>query len=101
MADTRGKFFQVLQHIGFETVNQDFAMQAIEFGKFENMKKMEAEDQFNSKILRPGDPSDPDSYKVRKGEVGGYVDYFTDDEITLLHDSIAGLDPYYGYTESS
>ncbi len=96
-ADTEAKFFQVLEHVGFDTINEDFAQQAIEFADFGNMKKMEAEGQFNKNILRPGDPSDPDSFKVRKGIVGGYVNYFSDDVLPLLDKSIEDLDPFYGY----
>ena len=76
-------------------------MKAIEFTEFENMKKMEAEDQFNKNILRPGDPSDPDSYKVRRGEVGGFVNYFREEEFPLLERSMADLDPFYGYNNPS
>lgn len=90
---------EVLRHIGFDIINEDLAAEAIEFSKFENMKKMEAEDQLKTNILRPGDPYDPDSFKVRNGEVGGYVNYFSDDELPLLNSSIAGLDPFYGYNK--
>ncbi len=96
-ADTKGEFFQVLEHIGFDTINEDFAVNAIEFAEFENMKKMETEGRFKKKILRPGDPSDPDSFKVRKGVVGGYVNYFNEDTLPLLDKSIEDLDPFYGY----
>ena len=100
-ADTRGKFFQLLEHIGFDTINEDFVVKAIEFAEFENMKKMEAEDRFKTNILRPGDPSDPDSYKVRRGEIGGYVRYFREEELPLLERSIADLDPFFGYNNPS
>ena len=32
-------------------------------------------------ILRPGNFNDPESYKVRRGKVGGYADYLKDDDI--------------------
>jgi hypothetical protein len=100
-ADTKKIFFQVLEHIGFDTINEDFAVKAIEFAGFENMKKMEAEGRFKKNLLRPGDPSDPDSYKVRKGVVGGYMEYFNEDELPILDKSIDDLDPFYGYTKAS
>jgi hypothetical protein len=101
MVDPHREFVEILRHIGFDTINEDLAAEAIEFSKFENMKKMEAEDQFNTNILRPGDPSDPDSYKVRKGEVGGYMNYFSEDELPFLDKSIEDLDPFYGYNKTS
>jgi len=97
MADTPGKFMEVLRHVGFGVPDEKLVSQAIEFSKFENMKKMEAENHFDSRILRPGDPNDPDSFKVRKGEVGGYVNYFSEDELTILEKSLVKLDPFYGY----
>jgi hypothetical protein len=93
--DTKRGFFQVLEHIGFDTINEDFEVKAIEFAEFENMRKMEAKGQFKKKILLPGDPSDPDSYKVRKGKVGECVCYFSEDELPFLDKSIEDLDPFY------
>jgi len=100
MRETTKKFMEVLRHIDFDIINQDIAEKTIEFAEFENMKKMEAEDQFKTSILRPGDPSDPDSYKVRKGEVGGYVNYFNEEELRFLNRTIADLDPYFDYKTS-
>ena len=97
MRDTRGKFMEILEHVDFDVIDRDLAGDAVEFAQFENMKKMEAEDQFQNNILRPGDPSDPDSYKVRKGVVGGYVNYFAEEELVYLDQGIDGLDPFFNY----
>lgn len=57
---------------------------------------MEQKAAFGSARLRPGDATDAESYKVRRGKVGGYVDYFAPAEIALIEDRIAAeLDPYY------
>lgn len=101
MKETTKNFMEVLRHIDLDIINQDIAEKAIEFGKFENMKKMEAEDQFKTNILGPGNLSDPDSYKVRKGEVGGYVNYFNEEELRYLNTTIADLDPFFDYKTSS
>ena len=101
MKDTTNKFMEVLRHIDFDIINQDIAEQAIEFAQFENMKKMERDDYFESKKLRPADPSDSDSYHVRKGEVGGYVNYFNEEELYNLNKTIADLDPFFGYKAKS
>lgn len=97
MKDTTNKFMEVLRHIDFDIINRDIAEKAIEFAQFENMKKMERDDYFESKMLRPANPSDPDSYHVRKGEVGGYVNYFNEEELYNLNKTIADLDPFFGY----
>jgi hypothetical protein len=48
--------------------------------------------------LQPGDPSNPDSFKVRRAQVGGYADYFTPAETAALDDLVNGeLSPVFGY----
>jgi hypothetical protein len=41
------------------------------------MRHYEEQQRFGSKTLQPGDYSDPDSYKVRRGKIGGYRDYLS------------------------
>jgi sulfotransferase family protein len=49
--------------------------QAVAFSKFENMRKLEQNNTFGSARLRAGDAADGESFKVRKGKVGGYREY--------------------------
>jgi len=50
--------------------------------------------------LTPANPSDPESFKVRKGKVGGYAEYLSKDDISWLSERLADLHPflahYYG-----
>ena len=50
---------------------------AVAFGNFENMRRMEREGSFESRRMRPGDAEDPESFKVRRGEIGGYREYLS------------------------
>ncbi|MGB1139278.1 MAG: sulfotransferase domain-containing protein [Halioglobus sp.] len=73
---------------------------AVEYSSFENMKKMESESQ--SKLaggrMKPRDKDNPDSYKVRRAKVGGYRDYFTDEEVAAIDARLADtLSPMYSY----
>jgi hypothetical protein len=61
-------------------VTQDELRAAVEFASFERMKEKEASSAYGVEILRPGMASDSDSYKVRRGKVGGYADYFSETE---------------------
>jgi hypothetical protein len=46
----------------------------------------------------PGDKDNPDSYKVRRAKVGGYRDYFDDDQVQQIDSYIrSNLDPVFGY----
>jgi len=67
------------------------------FLSFENMKKMEAAGAFDSKILQPGDVRDPESFKVRRGKVGGYREYLSSDDQAYAADALTKLDPRFGY----
>jgi len=65
------------------------------------MKKMERNGVINSRKLQPRDPSDPETYKVREGLVGGYRNYLSDDDIVYVNRKIeTGLVDAFGYGSS-
>ncbi|MBN9551459.1 MAG: sulfotransferase domain-containing protein [Alphaproteobacteria bacterium] len=62
---------------------------------FERMRQSEASGEFASRYggkLRPRDPNDPESFKVRRGKVGGYPDYLSADDIAYCDSVLARLD---------
>ncbi len=74
--------------------------EAVAFASFENMKRLESGDAFRLRGGRfaPRDRNNPDSYKVRRGKVGGYRDYFSDAQVAEIEALIdAGLSPVFGY----
>jgi len=72
--------------------------EAVEFASFDNLKKLEKENFFHNQRLQARDPDDPNSFKVRRGKVGGYVDYFDQDELARLEGLVRErLAPFYGY----
>lgn len=62
---------------------------AIDFARFENLKKLEAGAAVRKAALRPKDQDDPESFKVRKGCVGGYRQSLSDDDIAFIEDALA------------
>ncbi len=84
-------------------VTDEQVREAVEFAAYDNMKKMEQESFFKSSGARvkPGDRDNPQSFKVRKAKVGGYRDYFTDEQCEQLDAMVAQLDPVFGYTEAA
>lgn len=48
------------------------------------MRKAELHDSFGHERLRPADPHNPESFKVRRGKVGGYVDYLSSEDIAYV-----------------
>lgn len=74
---------------------------AVEYSSYENMKKMEGNQQFRlaGGRMMPGDKDNPDSYKVRRAKVGGYRDYFSDEEVAAIDQRLAEtLDSIFDYS---
>lgn len=88
---------KVLDFLGLGPVGDDTLQDAVIYASFENMRKMEREGSFQSGVLNPAQKSDEDSYKTRKGKVGGYIDYLTEDQIQRLNDKMQDLSAYFGY----
>ena len=82
---------------------------ALETSSFDNMRRLEAgaqgargteivtETGLDREALRPADALDPDSFKVRRGKVGGYVEHFGPADLAFLNAALARLDGRYGY----
>jgi len=97
-ADPAGGLRKVLDFIGLPDVSGDVVREAAEFASFDNMRRMEQTDALGSHRLRARNANDGDSYKVRKGKVGGYVDYLTPEQIEFLNEKMrATLTDFYGY----
>ena len=64
------------------------------------MKKLEEKRVFwgSGARVKAGDRKNPNSFKVRRGKVGGYRDYFDDQQVALIDKLVEeGLDPMFGY----
>ncbi len=92
---------QVLEFVGTPGTPEEIA-KAVEFASYENMKKLEEKSLFKGSgaRVRPGDKSNPNSFKVRRAKVGGYRDYFEDDQVRQIDRMVVDkLDPLFGYGE--
>ncbi len=89
----------LLDFMGIEATDEQVDA-AVSYSSYDNMKKMEGKQQFrlSGGRMMPRDRDNPDSYKVRRAKVGGYRDYFTDEEVAAIDAQLAStLDPLYGY----
>ena len=66
---------RVIEMMGIDEVDHEALDRAIEFSRFENMRKQEETNYYGTKQMRPKDVNDAESFKVRKGKVGGYSEY--------------------------
>jgi hypothetical protein len=72
---------------------------AVEFASFENLAHKEKSGYFNSGRLQASDSSSEDSRKVRRGKIGGYRDYFDEEQNRYLDELVREqLDDFYGYS---
>jgi hypothetical protein len=84
-ADPHGKLREVLDFIGAQDIDNGIVQKAVDFASFSNMKKLEESRHFQSKKLRPGKSEDDDSFKVRRGVVGGYRDDLSLDDCQYIN----------------
>ena len=97
-ASPEERFRDLLAHLGEPSPDANIFQQALEFSRFENMQKLEAAGAFDSNILHPGDVRDPESFKVRRGKVGGYREYLSAEDQQFAEAALTKLDPRFGYT---
>jgi hypothetical protein len=72
---------------------------AVEFGSFDNLRKLESEGFFRQGGLTLRNPKDPESFKVRRAKVGGFRDYFTPEQVAEIEALMQErLSPTLGYT---
>jgi hypothetical protein len=94
-------FRELLQLLGERPPQSAALAHALEFSDFGHMKKLESSGTFESKILRAGDARDPESFKVRRGKIGGFGDYLSPEDQVYAAGVLQKLDPRFGYTGPS
>lgn len=73
-----------LDFLEARSVTDETVHAAVEYANFQNLKKLEKSDRFQSDVLRPSDSADPESFKVRKGQVGGYTEYLNESDVDYI-----------------
>lgn len=91
------QFRRVLVALGETAPQARHFEKALESSRFDNMRKMEASLEYDRQLLQPGDVNDSESYKVRRGKIGGYVDYLDPSDIAYADQAMSALDPRFGY----
>jgi hypothetical protein len=98
--DPAGQARRILRFAGLDPIVEAHITEAARFASFENMREMEKGDALKTGRLRARDPKDSESFKTRKGKVGGYVDYLKPEEIEWMERKIREtLDPFFGYAD--
>ena len=99
-ADTKGELRRILAFFGQHPADAELE-DAVNFASIENMRRMEIENAKKAgaqRSMKPGDANDPSSFKVRRGKVGGWHDYVTEEQAAALDRMVREkLNPVYGY----
>ncbi len=99
--DARTELRKVVDFLGFGDMADTTLEEAVAYASFDNMRNLEAADALASHRLRAAVPNDPESFKVRRGKVGGFGDYLNPADVKWLTDRLhaAGLERF-GYGSS-
>jgi hypothetical protein len=98
-AEPAGELARILAFLGTPGTDEEVT-DAVSFADYENMKKLEADGAFgrHDQRINPGDLANPQSFKTRRGKVGGYRDYFTDEQVREIDGLVAEPPtPEFGY----
>jgi hypothetical protein len=93
---------RVVEFLGMDA-NEGYLEDMVEFASVENLRKKEQENYFwrSGSRVQAKDVNDPNTFKVRKAKVGGYRDYFDDDQVAELDAMVdSQLLPVFGYTSA-
>jgi hypothetical protein len=92
---------RIVKHMGADFTEAE-VRQAVEWGSFDNLQKLETSGTFSQGGMKLVDAGDPSTYKVRRGKVGGYREDFEAQQVTeleaLVRDNIL---PELGYCQDS
>jgi hypothetical protein len=98
-ADPAGQLRRVMAFLGVRDLEPQHIEEAVRFAKFENMRALEASGALPG-ALRPTNSRDPESFKTRRGRVGGYVEYLSSSDVAYVESRMSErLDGFYGYPQ--
>jgi hypothetical protein len=96
-ADPRQSLPRIVALMG-ETFSDQEIEEAVAFGSFDNLRDLERQGFFRQGGLTLRNPKDPESFKVRRAKVGGFRDYFTEEQVAELDELVrTRLSPRFGY----
>lgn len=100
-ADTKKELRRILEFFGQYPTESELE-DAVRFASIDNMRRMEVENAKKlggQRSMKPGNADDPSSFKVRRGKVGGWRDYVTEEQAEALDQLVRDrLNPVYGYS---
>lgn len=100
-ADPGTTLKQILTFFG-EPYSEAEIDEAVDFTSFDKLKKLESEGFFRHGGMSRRRGGDPDAFKLRRGKVQGYRDYFDAEQLAQMDEMVATrLSPALGYGGAS
>jgi hypothetical protein len=97
-ADTSGVMADALTFLGLPRVSRPLVDEVVSYGRFENMRKLEATNALQIPALAPSIHPREEAFHVRKGLVGDYINHLKAETIRHIdHRVAADLPDAYGY----
>lgn len=88
-ADAAHELRRVLDFVGLERAGDDVVRRAVERASFDRLQKAERTGKYKGRALTTNTAHDAESFKVRRGKVGGYVDYLSDADVGYINAAVA------------
>lgn len=97
--DTLAVVKRVLEFLGIRNVSEDTLRETVQIFGFANMRRLEQtgyfEEDYGKRII-PRNIRDEESFKLRRGKVGGYIDYLTEEDTEYCNKAIREMKcPWY------
>ncbi|PZD70487.1 hypothetical protein C1752_12058 [Acaryochloris thomasi RCC1774] len=79
---------KVLSFLGELNISEEYVDRSIEYCSFKNLNKLESKNKLKTAVLGQANTKDPDSFLIRKGKVGGHLDYLSQEDIEFIDKTI-------------
>ncbi|GAB4227468.1 MAG: hypothetical protein Tsb0032_34030 [Kiloniellaceae bacterium] len=83
-ADPAAVLAEVVRALGVADASREALQQAVDYASFDNMKRMEKTGVFRDPMMQPGRAGSGESFKVRRGKIGGFTDYLSPEDVAYV-----------------
>ena|SRR3989344_261827 len=78
-------------------IEDHYLHEAVNYGSFDNMRKLEVQQEIKDYRMLPGNLNDPNSFRTRKGKIGSHKEELSIEDIGYINQEMLKLNPFFGY----
>jgi hypothetical protein len=94
-ANPAAAFESILATLAWPRVAPELLRDVVAWSAFENLRRKSLDSK--RREIQPRRAEDPESFKMRRGKVGGFRDYLAPEDVAYLEERMRGLPSGYGY----